>query len=238
MEYAMAFGFAIISMAYAIGPLTGCHVNPAVSFGSFVAGRMPALDLAVYFAAQIIGGIVGACILFGIANGDVKSNPQFEYELAKNGLACNGWGPGYGLEYGTWSAFFFEFVFTCIFLVNILGSTKGEWTHNAGLSIGFTLAAIHIVGITVTGVSVNPARSFGPALFCGGKRIQQVWLFFVAPLLGAALAGIVFRFNLLEVAPSGDAGGVDKEKHGHALEMEENDVTGTEKPLRADDSKL
>ncbi len=189
----LAFGLSIVAMAYGIGMVSGCHINPAVSVGVFVSGRMSASDLAFYILAQCAGAIAGAAILLVIASGHTG------YDLTQNGLGQNGWGPGYLGEYTMQAAFVWEVVATFIFLVVILGVTqKGAPTMLAGLAIGLTLAVIHIVGIKVTGVSVNPARSLGPALLVGGKALAQLWLFIVAPLIGAVLAGLCFRTKLLE----------------------------------------
>jgi aquaporin Z len=190
---AFAFGLAIVAMAYGIGPISGCHVNPAVRFGAFVAGRMTLNTMLQYWLAQFIGAILGAAVLYFIATGKAG------YDLATNGLGQNGWGPGYLGEYSLAAALVFEIVATFLFLVVILGSTqKSAPGMVAGLAIGLTLAVIHIVGIQVTGVSVNPARSLGPAVFVGGTAISQLWLFFVGPLIGAALAGLLFKQKLLE----------------------------------------
>ncbi|OYW88746.1 MAG: aquaporin Z [Hyphomonas sp. 34-62-18] len=190
---AFAFGLAIVAMAYGIGPISGCHVNPAVSFGAFIAGRMTLNSMLQYWLAQFIGAILGAAVLYFIATGKAG------YDLATNGLGQNGWGPGYLGEYSLMAALVFEIVATFLFLVVILGSTqKSAPGIVAGLAIGLTLAVIHIVGIQVTGVSVNPARSLGPAVFVGGTAISQLWLFFAGPLIGAALAGLLFRQKLLE----------------------------------------
>lgn len=188
---ALAFGFAIIAMAYSIGPVSGCHVNPAVSLAAFVAGRMSAKDMGVYWLAQFIGATIGAVILASIAKGGAPGE-------AIN-LGQNGWGPGYLGEYPMQAAIIFEVLMTAIFVIAILGVT-GEKAHGpfAGLAIGITLAVIHIVGIQVTGVSVNPARSFGPALLAGGQAMSQLWLFFVAPAAGAILGALLFRLKLLE----------------------------------------
>lgn len=188
---AFAFGLSIVAMAYGIGPISGCHINPAVSFGAFVAGRLSLKEMGLYWAAQFIGAMIAAGILYLIASG------RPGYDIAINGLGQNGFGPGYLGEYGLMAAFIFEVVATFIFLVVILGSTsKGAPAGFAGISIGMTLVMIHIVGIQVTGVSVNPARSFGPALFVGGQALSQLWLFFVAPLIGAGLAGFLATLNL------------------------------------------
>ncbi|NDG41538.1 MAG: aquaporin [Betaproteobacteria bacterium] len=187
---ALAFGLAIVAMAYGIGSVSGCHVNPAVSFGAFIAGRMSSRDLLTYVVAQCLGAIAGAALLWLIMSGKTSG--------WNGGLGANGWGSGYLGEYNLLSAAVFEVVATFLFLVTILGVTqKGAPTHMAGLAIGLTLAVIHIVGINVTGVSVNPARSLGPALLVGGTALGQLWLFIVAPLLGAAAAGLLFRLKLL-----------------------------------------
>lgn len=188
---AFAFGLAIVAMAYGIGPISGCHVNPAVSFGVFAAGRMSLNEMLLYWAAQCLGAIVGAGALYVIASG------ADGYTIA-NGLGQNGYDAhspgGYTLQAGL----VFEIVATFLFLVTILGVTqKGAPSQFAGLAIGLTLVVIHIVGIQVTGVSVNPARSLGPAVFVGGEALGQLWLFIVAPLIGAGIAGYLFRAKLL-----------------------------------------
>ena len=188
-----AFGLAIVAMAYGIGPVSGCHVNPAVSFGAFVSGRMSAGEMVQYWIAQLVGAVLGAGVLYLIASG------RAGYDLATNGLGANGWGPGYLGEYSLLAALIFEVVATFLFVTVILGATqKAAPAAMAGLAIGLTLVVIHIVGIQVTGVSVNPARSFGPAVFVGGAALSQLWLFIIAPLVGAALAGLLFRGGLLE----------------------------------------
>jgi aquaporin Z len=188
---AFAFGLAIVAMAYGIGPVSGCHVNPAVSFGAWVAGRISLNDLVGYVIAQCAGAIVGAGILLVIATGSPA------YSIA-DGLGQNGWGLNYLGEYSLIAALVFEIVATFLFLVTILGVTQpGAPSQFAGLAIGLTLVVIHIVGIQVTGVSVNPARSLGPAVWVGGQALEQLWLFIVAPLIGAGLAGLAFRAKLL-----------------------------------------
>jgi aquaporin Z len=186
---AFAFGLAIVAMAYGIGPISGCHVNPAVSFGVLVAGRMTMSDFISYVVAQVLGAIVGAVVLYLILSG--KSAGW------TGGLGQNGWGPGYLGEYNLLSAFVFEVVATFLFLVCILGVTQeGSPTQFAGLAIGLTLVAIHIVGINVTGVSVNPARSLGPAIVGMGTNpaaLGKVWLFIIAPPIGAGIAGFLFK---------------------------------------------
>jgi aquaporin Z len=186
---AFAFGLSIVAMAYGIGHVSGCHLNPAVSFGVLVAGRMTMADFVGYVIAQVLGAIAGAIVLYLILSG--KS------EGWNGGLGQNGWGPGYLGKYNLLSAFIFEVVATFLFLICILGVTqKGGLTQFAGLAIGMTLVAIHIVGINVTGVSVNPARSLGPAIVgmsTNPGALGQVWLFIIAPLIGAAIAGFLFK---------------------------------------------
>ena len=182
---ALAFGFTIVAMAYGIGAISGCHVNPAVSLAAFVAGRMNARDLVLYWIAQFLGALVGAGILAAIAG-------------TAGGLGQNGWGPGYNGEFSMQAALIFEVVMTALFVIVILGSTSSAAPAGfAGLAIGITLAVIHIVGIQVTGVSVNPARSFGPAVLVGGQALAQLWLFFVAPAIGAIIGGALYRLNVL-----------------------------------------
>ena len=162
---ASAFGFAIVAMAYGIGPISGCHVNPAVSFGVYVAGRMSAAEMVSYWIAQVLGAIVGAAALYLILSGKAQG--------WTGGLGQNGWGPGYLGEYNVVAAFVFEVVGTFLFLVCILGVTHPfSPTGFAGLAIGLTLVAIHLVGINITGTSVNPARSIGPALIGIGSDPQ------------------------------------------------------------------
>ncbi len=190
---AFAFGLAIVAMAYGIGPVSGCHVNPAVSFGVLLAGRMSFGEFITYAIAQILGAIAGAAVLYLILSGKAEG--------WNGGLGQNGWGQGYLGQYNLTSAFVFEAVATFIFLVCILGVTqRGAPSQFAGLAIGLTLTAIHIVGINVTGVSVNPARSIGPALIGASNAphaVAQLWLFIVAPLCGAAVAGLFFKSGLL-----------------------------------------
>jgi aquaporin Z len=189
----LAFGLAIVAMAYGIGPVSGCHVNPAVSFGAFLAGRMSAQDMLMYWIAQFLGALLGAGVLYVIAIG----NPSFT--MGPWALGSNGWGEGYLGGYSMTAALVFEIVATFLFVVVILGSTQSKAPSQfAGLAIGLTLVVIHIVGIQVTGVSVNPARSFGPAMLAQGAALQQLWLFIVAPLAGAAIAGLAFRTKMIE----------------------------------------
>jgi aquaporin Z len=193
---AFAFGFALIGAAYGIGPISGCHINPAVSLGVWSAGRMKTNDMFGYWIGQFLGAIVGAGVLALIAGGVGGGG---NYSMSTSGLGQNGWGPGYQGEYSMMSAIVFEFVATLIFVVVILGSTqKAAPAGFAGLAIGITLVVIHIFGIHISGVSVNPARSLGPALFVGGKALGQVWLFLLVPSLAGLLAGLPFRTKMLE----------------------------------------
>jgi aquaporin Z len=186
---AFAFGLSIVAMAYGIGPISGCHLNPAVSFGVLVAGRMTMSDFVSYVIAQVLGAIAGAIVLYVILSGKAAG--------WTGSLGQNGWGAGYLGQYNLLSAFIFEVVATFLFLVCILGVTqRGSPAQFAGLAIGLTLVAIHIVGINVTGVSVNPARSLGPAIIGVGSNpaaLGQVWLFIIAPLIGAGIAGVLFK---------------------------------------------
>jgi aquaporin Z len=190
---ASAFGFAIVAMAYGIGPISGCHVNPAVSFGVFVAGRMKADEMIRYWIAQVLGAIAGAVVLYIILSGKAQG--------WTGSLGQNGWGAGYNGEYNVVAAFVFEVIATFLFLVTILGVTHPFTPAGfAGLAIGLTLAVIHLVGINITGTSVNPARSIGPALIGAGSNPQallQLWLFIIAPLIGAGAAGLLFRESAL-----------------------------------------
>ena len=184
----LAFGLTVLTMAYAIGHVSGCHLNPAVSFGLFVGGRFPAKDLLPYVAAQVLGGIAGAAILYAIASGA----PGFDVSA---GFASNGYGPRSPGHYTMAAALTTEVVMTFGFLFVILGSTHGNAPRGfAPIAIGLCLTLIHLISIPVTNTSVNPARSTGVALFVGGPAIDQLWLFWLAPLVGAALAGVVYRW--------------------------------------------
>ena len=186
----LAFGFSIVAAAYGLGAISGAHLNPAVSLGVMLAGRMSVGEFAAYVLSQVAGGIVGALIIWTIASGHTGFD-------ASAGMGQNGFGSGYGGEFGLGAALTFEVVATFIFVTVILGATHAAAPVGfAGLAIGLTLAAIHLVGIRVTGVSVNPARSIGPALFVGGTALAQLWVFIVAPLAGGALAGVVYAMGL------------------------------------------
>jgi aquaporin Z len=183
---AFAFGLTVMTMAYAIGHVSGCHLNPAVSVGLWVARRFPGSDLLPYIAAQIVGAVLGAAVLYVIASGSAG------FDVA-NGFASNGYGVHSPGGYGLGAAVVAELVLTFMFLVIILGATDRRAPAGfAPIAIGLGLTLIHLIGIPVTNLSVNPARSTGPAVFVGGWALAQLWLFWVAPIIGAALAGIAY----------------------------------------------
>ncbi len=188
---ALAFGLTVVSGAYALGPISGGHFNPAVSVGLWAGGRFPAAHLAPYIATQVAGAIAGAGVLYLIASG------RADFSLA-GGFASNGYGDHSPGGYAMGAALVTEVVMTFMFLIVILGAThKRAPVGFAGLAIGLALTLIHLISIPVTNTSVNPARSTGPALFVGGWAIQQLWLFWIAPFVGAALAGVTYK-SLLE----------------------------------------
>jgi aquaporin Z len=183
---ALAFGLTVLTMAYAIGHISGCHLNPAVTIGLTVGGRFPAKEIAHYVVAQVLGAIAAAAVLYLIASG----KPGFD--LA-SGFASNGYGEHSPGGYSLGSGLLAEIVLTFAFLFVILGSTDERAPKGfAPIPIGFALTLIHLIGIPVTNVSVNPARSTGPAIFVGGWALAQLWLFWVAPIAGATLAGWVY----------------------------------------------
>jgi len=185
---ALAFGLTVLTMAYSIGHISGCHLNPAVTLGLWAGKRFPAREILPYWVAQVIGAIVAAGLLLCIASG----KPGFT--LAPNGLAVNGYGAMSPGGYSLYACLLIEIVLTLGFLVVILGSTDSRSPSGfAPIAIGLALTLIHLISIPVTNTSVNPARSLGPALFVGGVALQQVWLFWVAPLIGGVLGGIVYR---------------------------------------------
>jgi len=184
---ALAFGLTLLTMAYAIGHISGCHINPAVSVGLYAGGRFPASDLAPYIIAQVIGAILGAGVLYLIASGKAG------FEVSA-GFASNGYGAHSPGGYSLFSALVCEIVMTFMFLMIILGATDGRAPGGFGpIPIGLGLTLIHLISIPVTNTSVNPARSTGPALFVGGWALAQLWLFWVAPIIGAFLAGVTYR---------------------------------------------
>lgn len=189
---ALAFGLSIIAMAFVIGGTSGCHINPAVSFGLFLDKRLSGKDLIGYWIAQFVGGIVGAALLYFII-----ANCASLGGVAATGLGCDGYEAASSVGISLIGALVVEVILTCIFVLSVLGSTANEKTAPyAGIIIGLTLAFVHIMGIPLTGTSVNPARSFGPALLMAPidpTAISQVWVFIVAPLVGAALAAVIWK---------------------------------------------
>jgi aquaporin Z len=187
----LSFGLAVTAMAYAVGPVSGAHLNPAVTLGVWVAGRMDAKDVLPYFIAQIVGATIAAAFIYFAATGRVQG-----YDVAASGLGQNGWDPVEG--FGAGSAFLIEVLATFVFVAVILGVTHPrQETILAGLVIGTTLAILHFAFIPISGNSVNPARSIGPALFAGGTALSQLWLYIVAPLIGGGLAGVLARSNVI-----------------------------------------
>ncbi|ESE41641.1 MULTISPECIES: aquaporin Z [Shewanella] len=190
---ALAFGLTVLTMAFAIGHISGCHLNPAVSFGLWAGGRFPASELLPYIIAQVAGGIVGAGVLYAIASG------QEGFSLAA-GFASNGFGEHSPGGYSMMSVLICEIVMTLFFLLVILGATDERAPKGfAPIAIGLCLTLIHLISIPVSNTSVNPARSTGPALFVGDWAVSQLWIFWVAPIVGAILAGVIYRyFNAAE----------------------------------------
>ena len=185
-----AFGLSVLVMVYTIGNISGCHINPAITIAMLVAQKIKGKDAIFYIIAQCIGAIMGAGILWAIASG----LPDFS--LAKTGLGQNGFGMHSPAGYSLAACFIAEVVLTAIFLLVIFGSThKNAPKGFAGVSIGLSLMLIHLVGIPITGTSVNPARSLGPAVFVGGDALSQLWLFIVAPIIGAIIAAIIWRYG-------------------------------------------
>jgi aquaporin Z len=183
----LAFGLTVLTMAFAIGHISGCHLNPAVSLGLVVGGRFPSKELPAYVAAQVIGGALGAGVLYVIASG------QAGFDVAA-GFASNGYGEHSPGAYSLVSCLTLEVVLTAVFLFVILGATSAKAPAGfAPIAIGLCLTLIHLIGIPVTNLSVNPARSTGPAVFVGGWALAQLWLFWVAPLIGGALGALLYR---------------------------------------------
>jgi len=197
----LAFGLTVITMAYAIGHVSGCHLNPAVTIGLFAGGRFPGNKILPYISAQVVGGILAAGLLYIIASG----TPEFS--LA-GGLASNGYAEHSPGGYSIVSAFAIELVMTAVFLFVIMGATHGKAPAGfAPLAIGLALTLIHLVSIPVTNTSVNPARSTGPALFVGGWALGQLWLFWVAPIIGGVIGAVAYRW--ISAEPSADIVGTD-----------------------------
>ena len=186
---AMAFGLSIVAMAYVIGDVSGCHINPAVSIGMWIDGRMEAKDMIMYIIFQCIGAIIGIALLAAIIN----SAPDLGGYLT-TGLGQNGFGEASLVGLNVVGAIIVEIILTFVFVFTVLGVTKkAENATVAGIVIGLTLAFVHIMGIPLTGTSVNPARSLAPALCLGGQALQQVWVFILAPIVGAVIAGLLFK---------------------------------------------
>lgn len=184
----LAFGLTVVTMAYAIGHISGCHLNPAVTIGLWAGGRFDAKDIPLYIIAQLVGATLAAATLYFIASGKAG------FELADNGLAVNGFGELSPENYSVIAAFVIEVLLTFFFLIIIMGSTDGRAPAGfAPLAIGLGLVLIHLISIPVTNTSVNPARSTGPALLVGGMALQQIWLFWLAPIIGGTLGGITYR---------------------------------------------
>ena len=185
-----AFGLTVLAMVYAIGSISGCHINPAISVAMLVAGKMKWKDTLLYVVFQCIGAIIAAGILLLIAKG------LSGYSVAANGLGQNGYGANSPSGYSLLSCFCAELVLTALFLFVIFGSTSKDAPKGfAGVAIGLSLVLIHLVGIPITGTSVNPARSLGPAVFAGSAAISQLWLFWIAPILGGILAAIIWKYG-------------------------------------------
>jgi aquaporin Z len=186
---ALAFGLVLLALAYTIGPISGCHVNPAVTMGFLVSGRMNVQEAVGYWVSQFIGGIVGALILWGILSGSPL------YSRTKTGLGTDGFDSKSMIHINAAGAFGAEVVLTFLFVFVVLGVTSKLGAPGfGGLAIGLALTTVHLIGIGITGTSVNPARSLGPALIVGGTALSQVWLFIVAPLVGGALAAGAYRY--------------------------------------------
>jgi len=200
----LAFGLSVVAMAYCIGRVSGCHINPAISLGMFIDGRMKKEDFIMYLVFQFIGGLIGAALLyliitqFGVVQDDLL-------EIKDIGLGCNGYGDGNGAELTAFGAILVEVLLTFVFVLAALGVTSTKATAaQGGIVIGLALVLVHLMGIGLTGTSVNPARSLGPAIFMAiagnSDPIGQVWVFILAPLIGAALAGFCWKF----LKPAGD----------------------------------
>ncbi|HEY7011926.1 MAG TPA: aquaporin [Streptosporangiaceae bacterium] len=179
----LAFGLTLMAIAYVLGPISGCHVNPAVTLAAYLSRRMPFADAVGYWVAQLAGGFLGALLLYGV----LEASPL--YLKSADGLGTNGWGPGSFLHMSAGGVFIAEVILTAFFVFVVLGQTaQGSHVSSMGLVIGLTLAGVHLIGVPIDGTSVNPARSLGPALITGGTPLNQVWLFLVAPLVGSVLA--------------------------------------------------
>ncbi|MFI5034880.1 MAG: MIP family channel protein [Acidimicrobiales bacterium] len=186
---ALAFGLTLMALAYVLGPISGCHVNPAVTMGALVARRISLTEAVGYWVAQFVGGIVGALVLWAL----LRQSPM--YHTSEQGLGTDGFGKASLIHVNAGGAFLAEVILTALFVFVILGVTsKIAHAATAGMVIGLTLTVVHLIGIPITGTSVNPARSLGPALIVGGTALSQVWLFILAPLVGGAVAALTYRF--------------------------------------------
>jgi len=184
-----AFGLSVLAMVYAIGDISGCHINPAITIAMLIAGKIKTKDAVVYIIAQCIGAVIAAGILFVIASG------QSDYSLIINGLGQNGYGSLSPSGYSLLACFIAEIVLTGLFLFVVFGSTSDRAPKGfAGISIGLSLTFVHIVGIPITGTSVNPARSLGPAVFVGGEALSQLWLFWVAPIIASVIVAFIWKY--------------------------------------------
>ncbi len=194
---ALTFGFVLLALVYVIGPISGCHVNPAVTMGALLDRRLSLTEAVGYWIAQFAGGILGALVLWGM----FSTSPL--YSRSTTGLGTDGWGPASDIQIGAGGAFLAEFILTAVFVFVVLAITsKFGNTLTAGIVIGLALALVHLVGIPITGTSVNPARSLGPALIVGGLALRQVWLFIVAPLAGGIVAAGLYWLIYSRPAPA------------------------------------
>ncbi len=199
---ALAFGLVLLVLAYVIGPISGCHINPAVTIGVWAAGRITLAEAAGYWIAQFVGGILGALLLWGT----FSTSPL--YSRSATGLGTDGWGAASHIHIGAGGAFLAEVILTAVFVFAVLGATsRTANAATAGIVVGFSLTLVHLIGIPVTGTSVNPARSLGPALIVGGSALSQVWLFIVAPLIGGLVAAALYRVLYPEPDPESLASG-------------------------------
>jgi aquaporin Z len=190
---AFAFGLVLLALAYTLGPITGCHINPAVTMGFYVSGRMPLNEAIGYWVAQFVGGIAGALVLWGI----FSASPI--YSRKRTGLGADGYGPLSMTHINTAGAFGVEVILTLLFVFIVLQATSKLTAPGfAGIAIGLALTVVHLIGIPLTGTSVNPARSLGPALVVGGLALSQVWLFIIAPLVGGVVAAVLYRYVFAE----------------------------------------
>jgi aquaporin Z len=186
---AFAFGLAVLVMVYAIGPVSGCHINPAITVAMLVNKKISGKDAAIYIIVQCIGAIIAAALLLVVASG------MPGYDIAVNGLGQNGYGAASPGGYSLMAGFIADIVLTLVFLIVVFGATsKAAPAGFAGIAIGLSLTLVHIVGIMITGTSVNPARSLGPALIVGGTALAQLWMFIIAPVIGAVIAAFVWKY--------------------------------------------